>query len=89
MDFVKRWLTQIQAQLTELTVSQKLLIGTLMVVIPMMLLMIFQWAASPEMVPVLDQPLDSARQTRITATLDSRGVEYKIDGDRIMVPREK
>jgi len=89
MDFVKRWLTQIQAQLTELTVSQKLLIGTLMVVIPMMLLMIFQWAASPEMVPVLDQPLDSARQTRITATLDSRGVEYKIVGDRIMVPREK
>lgn len=89
MDFVKRWLTQIQAQLQDLTLSQKMLIATLVVVIPMMLLLIFQWAAAPEMVPVLDQSLDPARQTRITAILEGQGIKYKLVGDRIMVPREK
>lgn len=89
MDFVKRWLTQIQAQLQDLTLSQKMLIATLVIVIPMMLLLIFQWAATPEMVPVLDQSLDRARQSRITAILEGQGISYKLVGDRIMVPREK
>ncbi|MBI1369508.1 MAG: hypothetical protein GC162_12750 [Planctomycetes bacterium] len=89
MDFVRRWMTQIHARMLELTLSQKMLIITLAVVIPMLLWMMFQWAASPEMVPVLDQALDAPRQARITATLDGRGITYKLVGDRIFVPREK
>lgn len=89
MEWVKRWWTQIQAQLGELTVSQKLLIGTLLIVIPMMLWLVVQYAAEPQMVPVLDQPMDSSQRARITSYLDSRRIDYEMVGDRIAVPVDR
>lgn len=86
MDWFKRSLAQIQVQLSELAVSQKLLIGTLTIVIPIVLLLVWRYAASPEMVPVLPQAIDGAKRVQIAAFLDGHGIAYNEEGDRILVP---
>lgn len=89
MDFIRRWLAQIQAQLTQLSTSQKMLIGTLLLLIPMVLWIVIAYASSPQMIAVLDQSFDAARRGQITSYLDSRGIKYTATGDRIMVPAER
>lgn len=82
---MKNWGAQIQSQLSNLSVSQKLLVGSLMIVMAMSLWLVVMYAGKPTMVPVLDQPLDDATQQRIVNYLDTRRIEYVLDGDRVMV----
>jgi flagellar M-ring protein FliF len=89
MDFIRKWLAQIQLQLANLSISQKMLIATLAIIIPVSLWFVFQYAASPMMAPVLDQPIDAARRAQIISYLDGRGIRYDTVGDRIRVPMEK
>ena len=89
MQWVQRWLAQIQAQLGELTVSQKLLIGMLVLLIPAMLWIVVQYASEPRMVPLLDQSIEASQRAKITAYLDNRAIEYRAVQDRILVPPDK
>ena len=89
MEWIQKWTAQIRAQLSKLTVSQKLLIGTLLVVIPIMLLLVVRYASTPQMAPVLDQPMDPARLGRVTRHLDATGVAYRTEGNRVLVPIEQ
>jgi flagellar M-ring protein FliF len=89
MDMVKKWMAQVQTQVTELSVSQKLLIGTLMLVIPMMLWVVVSYAGSSSMVPVLDQPMDDKARTAIIGYLQTNQIEFRQEGARIFVPAER
>ena len=88
-EFLRTWGTQVQTQLTQLSVSQKLLIGTLMIVVAMALFLVVTVASSPTWVAVLDQPMDEATKQRIVNYLDMRRIEYKLDGDQIKVHHDK
>lgn len=85
MDFLKRWSAQIQEQLRQLNVSQKLLIGTVLILTAMVLFLVAHYAAKPEMVPLLDQSMDPGERARIVTYLEALGMEYQEMGDRVMV----
>ncbi len=89
MDWIRKWATQIQAQLADLSVSQKLLIATLGVVVLAAVFLVAVYAGRPQMVPVIDQPLSTGEQARITAYLDSRNIDYKVEGDRVIVQPDR
>lgn len=89
MDFLKRWMRQINAQLSGLTSSQKMLIGSLLVVMFLVLFLVTQYAATPEMVPLLDQSLTPEEMTEVTSYLDSHDIGYELAIDRIRVPFDK
>ncbi len=86
MEWLKNWTAQIQAQLVELSVSQKLLIGTLAVVIAASLFLVALYAGQPQMVPLIDSAANESQRAAIVSYLDSRGVKYESRGDRILVP---
>ena len=89
MDVLKRLITQVQAQVADLSVSQKLLIGTLLLVIPMTLWVVVTYSGSSAMLPVLDQPMDEATRTRIVGYLQSNRIRFEQSGSQILIPAEK
>jgi flagellar biosynthesis/type III secretory pathway M-ring protein FliF/YscJ len=89
MDFIRRWLAQIRVQLANLTLSQKLLIGTLALMVPMVLWLVAQYAGSPQLVPVLDQSIDAVKRSQIIAYLEGHQIAFDTSGDRILVPVER
>jgi len=89
MDWVKNWLTQIQAQMVGLTVSQKMLMASLAVIIGVSLFLVALYAGRPEMAPLIDQASTPSERAAITGYLSSRDIRYKVEGDRIFVPVER
>lgn len=88
MEQVRRILANIGGVLGRLGPSQRLLIGSLAVVMLMSLFLVSQYAGSPEMVPVLSGGT-SEDQQRVAGYLESQGIAYKTQAGRIMVPVEK
>lgn len=88
MEFVKRWIAQIQAQLTELPLSTKLFIGSMVIVLGMALLLTALLVGQRDMVPLLDN-LAGVDQAQVTGYLDARNIPYQIEGGRLMVPTEQ
>jgi len=89
MDLIRKSLEQIRQQLGALSVSQKLAIGTLVMMVPMVLLLVLLYAGRADMMPLLDQPLPSGKLAQITTYLDARDVPYRVDGDRVVVAIER
>ncbi len=89
MDWIQKSLQEISRRLGGLTVSQKLLIGTLLITVPMVLWVVGQYAAKPQMVPVLDQALEASQRARIIEYMDMHRVPYQMIGDRIVVPSDQ
>jgi flagellar M-ring protein FliF len=86
LDFVRRWTAQIQVQLSQLTVSQKLLIGTLGILLVVALGLFVIWSSQPEMTPLLDQASTPAERSSITAYLSSHNIPHRIEADRVLIP---
>ena len=83
----KKVLGDIRNHLAGLTVSQKMLIGTLVIGITVGLVWLVSWAGEPERVPLLNQAMSQDDIGRMTATLAGLGVDYRVEGDRILVPK--
>lgn len=85
MDFLQNLLSRIGSQLGGMSASQKvaLLLGALLVAGSLGWLA--QWAASPEMVPLLDQPLSSQELARVKAGLDLMNEPARISGQQVLV----
>jgi len=60
MDWVRKWVTQIQAFLSDLSVSTKLLVLTLGGVVFAIMILVAVYAGRPQFAPVIDQPLSSS-----------------------------
>lgn len=87
MDFMKAQLDRIGQQVSGLGASQKMLAGTLVIVIVLTLMLWGKYASTSEMSPVFDQALTSEETGRIQGYLRSVGIESRVSSDnRVLVP---
>jgi flagellar biosynthesis/type III secretory pathway M-ring protein FliF/YscJ len=68
-----------------MTLSQRLAIGLGALLVVGSLIWLAQWAATPEMVPLLDQSLEPGELAQVRAGLDAMDEPYKIEGSQVMV----
>jgi len=85
MDQLRRVIDTIRTQLTELSSTQKLLIGSLAVIMLMSLFLVSQYTGRPDMVPLLEgaQGQDLSRAARILRT---SGITSEVQGSTLLVP---
>ena len=88
MDFLRKYLSQIKTQLAGLTVSQKLLIGLLVVVMAATIFVTVTLSAKPAMVVLIDQPMTPQDINKAEMYLAGK-YTYQVDGDKIMVPADE
>lgn len=89
MEWIRKSLAQIQAQMSEMSVSMKMLIGVLCAVILAALLLVSAYSGTAATSPLLDQPSTAEQRAVITSYLDGRGIKYTIKGDSIWVPTSR
>lgn len=89
MEWIRKSLAQIQAQMSEMSVSMKMLIGVLCAVILAALLLVSAYSGTAATSPLLDQPSTAEQRAVITGYLDGRGIKYTIKGDSIWVPTSR
>ncbi len=89
MDFLRNQFLRIQLQLKALSATQRMLAGSLVVIMVMTLFYWTKYAGDAEMEPVLDQALAAEDVSRIQAALQSKGIPFKNVGDRLMVPTDR
>jgi flagellar M-ring protein FliF len=87
MEFFRRSWTQIQAQLTQLTASQRWLIGMSMIVMLLAGALLLLYASQGTTVRLPPVPAD--RQATSLARLKSAGIDAKLDAGSIVVPLAK
>jgi flagellar biosynthesis/type III secretory pathway M-ring protein FliF/YscJ len=89
MGTLQRYLAQIKNQLAGLTMSQKLLIGTLTVIMIGIVFGVITYSAKPEMVELLPGNSWTAEDIgNVKAHLDGRH-RYEMSGNQILVPAEQ
>lgn len=89
MDALKQQLLRIQQQLAGLSASQKMLTGSLVVIMIMTMFYWAKYAGNSEFTPLLDQSMSAEDTSRIKSALSAKGISYEVTGDRIMVPADK
>lgn len=89
MDPFKQQLQRISEQLGGLSATQKMLTASLLAIIIMTLLWWARFAATPEMVPVLDRSIESRDVMPIKSALALAGIDARVVNDRVMVPAER
>ncbi|MCL2647872.1 MAG: hypothetical protein FWD61_12805 [Phycisphaerales bacterium] len=89
METLRQYLARIQAQLAGLTISQKLLIGLLVVVMVGTIFFMVLWSAKPEMVVLIPQSMSPEEINRAEMFLKSSKYDFQTSGDKILVPAEK
>lgn len=85
MDRIKQQVDQLQQQLAGLSASQKMLTATLVAIMIATVIWWTRYAATGEMVAVIDQALTVDEIGEMSSLLDRRRVDYVIDGDRLLV----
>src|ERR1700680_4561464 len=89
MDFLKAQLDRIQQQLAGLNATQKMLTVALVAIMVITVVWWGKYAGEAEMVPLLNQSLSAAELGRMQDTLQSRGIETEISGDKLLVHSDK
>lgn len=85
MEALQKTLARAAAQLKDMTLSQRLAILLGAVLVAGALVWMVQWAARPELVPLLEQNLAAEEVAKIRAGLDAMGQTYEVRGSRIFV----
>ncbi|MBN1766790.1 MAG: hypothetical protein JW860_16165 [Sedimentisphaerales bacterium] len=86
MEFLRRIIKQIQAQLKGLRFTDKLAVGLLLIIICGAVLWMVNYSSRQEEVPLLDQAFAEDARGRIIQRLESWNEKYRVEGDRIIVP---
>jgi len=86
MASLQKTVTQAVGQLRDMTVSQRLAILLGVALVAGSLVWLAQWAAQPEMVPLLDQSLGAEDLALVQGGLDALGQKYGVEGSRVLVP---
>lgn len=86
MAWLRKILARIGEQLRQLSLSQRLVIVLSGVLVAGSLLWLVQWAASPELTPLLSQPLAAEELARIRSGLDALSQTYEVRDSRIYIP---
>jgi flagellar biosynthesis/type III secretory pathway M-ring protein FliF/YscJ len=85
MEFLRRILTQIKSQLGDLTLSQRLVIALLLVIMGGAILTMVNYAAKREKVPLLNQSIDKETLDNIVNQLEMWGETYEVQDGKILV----
>ncbi len=85
MEFLRRIITQIKSQLSDLTLSQRLVIVLLLVIMGGAVLTMVQYAAKREKMPLLNQSIDKATMDKIVNQLEMWVETYEIQDGKILV----
>ena len=88
MNLLNRTFAQIRAALNGLSMSQRLLIGLLVVVMIGTIFVVVHFSAKPEMIALLPQPATPAEINTMESYLKGK-YTYQIDTDKILVPVEQ
>ncbi len=80
MDRLREWSNQISAQLSVLTVSQRLAIGLCAALVAGSLLWLLQWSTTPELVPLITQEFTFDELEAAEQSLGSNGIHYEVLG---------
>ncbi|HUO10184.1 MAG TPA: flagellar M-ring protein FliF C-terminal domain-containing protein [Phycisphaerae bacterium] len=88
MEFLRKYLATIRAQLAGLTVSQKLLITLLVVFMVATIFFTVVLSAKPDMVVLMPQSMSAEEINRAEMSLKGK-YEYQVQGDKILVPADK
>jgi flagellar biosynthesis/type III secretory pathway M-ring protein FliF/YscJ len=89
MDFLKAQAQKIREQLAGLTPSQRMLAGSLVVIMLMTLIYWSRYASTAEMQDVLGQDMTPEDIANVSRLIESRGIEHKTVGNRIQVPADR
>lgn len=72
-------------QVRDMTLSQKIAIALGVILVAGSLGWLAQWAAAPEMTPLISGPIESEEYARLRTGLDIIGEPYKEEGDMLLV----
>lgn len=86
MDFLKKMLTQTGAHFRGLTGSQRIAIVLCVLVITVSLLWLVQWSGRRAYEPLATGVLAEEELAAVRAKLEEWRIDYKMEGERIMVP---
>jgi flagellar biosynthesis/type III secretory pathway M-ring protein FliF/YscJ len=89
MDFLKNQVAKIREQLAGLTPSQRMLAGSLAVIMVMTLMWWTRYAGTSETDDLYSQDLSPEEIASVSASLDTHGIPKKVVGNRIQVPSER
>jgi len=85
MDIIRKYLSFIRTQLASLTISQRLVIGLLGVIVVGTIVWTVMYSAKPQMVPLIAKPMSAEEINRVEMALKGK-YEYQVNGNQIMVP---
>lgn len=88
MDQIRRMMAMIQKYLGQLQTSQKLLMGSMGVIVLMVMLLVWIWSSQRRMVELLPGVAVENQQTS-SAFLTSAGIPNEMRNGKLMVPAEK
>lgn len=84
MEFLKRNLTQIQAQLGGMSFATRWLIGSLVVILILVGAMLVWWGGAADMVPI--DGVASGSPGEVVAALKNDGIDAQLVGGKVVVP---
>jgi flagellar M-ring protein FliF len=88
MELFRKLFLQIKSQLAALTVSQKLVIGLLGVIVVATIFVTVIWSAKPQMVQLIAQPMSSEEIARVEMAIKGK-YNYQVSGTQVLVPAEQ
>ncbi len=88
MELVRRMLATVQRQLSALTLTQRLLIAALAMILLMGFFLVSQYAGAPKYVP-LAPSATAEEQQKMAESLDVVGVRYVTENGKLQVPAEQ
>jgi len=86
MEFLKRNLTQIQAQLGGMSFATRWLIGSLVVIMLLVGSMLVVWGGSADMVPV--DGITTGTTTEAVTILEADGINTQVSGGKLLVAKD-
>ena len=89
MDAFSAQFDRVRQQLAGLTASQRMLVGTLVAVMALTVLYWGKYAAAPDLVAVLDQPLSDEEIAPIVHRLEVAGVAHSVVAGKVLVPADR
>ncbi len=89
MDYLKKQFETIQTNLAGLNATQKMLTVALVAIMGMTMVYWSRYAGTAEMEPVLNQTLSDTDITRMAASLESRGIPNKVEGNKLLVSADR
>jgi flagellar biosynthesis/type III secretory pathway M-ring protein FliF/YscJ len=89
MDFLKAPLARIPEQLKGLTLSQRMLAGSLVTIMVLTMILWGHYASTADMEPVVSDSLDGNTAASMADDLQKHGIDSKIVGDKLYVASDR